>query len=1173
MKRKSRKLCSLIVASSMVLSMSVSPVFGAQFEDTADHWASKQINTWSDYGVINGYEGLFRPNDPITRGEMAVIMNNIMQYRVKGTNTFKDLDYGFYRDAILKASNAGVMNGSDGLVRPKDNITREESAILICNTMGIDSSDSSSQTFDDSGDISSWAKPYVNALLNKGYISGKGDNNFDPQGYITRGETVTILDNIVKGFYNSAGTYTQNADGTVVVNSADAVLKNMNITGDLIISEGVGDGDIILEDVTLGGALIVRGGGENSIHFRGSKTQIPNVKMEKKDGNVRLATDGQAKVGNVLVKDKSKEVKLEGTFTSVNVSSTNIVRVQKANITKLSVDTEKANVRVDSNSTVETLEVPANAESSELYIEGNVKNLQTLAKSVKLQTTTSSIIETLTVSESASNADINLSGKVNNTNISASGIKFVVNKSAVMTNITVSVSVVGINFEIIGTITTLTTHGTDIKINVASTGTISTITASESSSNITISGSGKVEQVYANGSNITITTGGTQVTTGSNATGVVVNNVKVESNKTIVTTGQNGGITNPTDNNNSGSSSTDVAAGAKTIIGEINNRKNSFANVKIGDNILDMVKAQIVGVSNYSNYDITINTSDSSVIDTNGIALKVGQSRVKFTATSKTNSKNTATSTEEIVINVSENENAISVTARVYEASENGFSFTLTPSVTGINVKVGNEYVTATTNDGGKTYFVNKAFKPGTYTVEIFKAGYSFNPFSIIVSDKDATLVNVTATPNGLDGFKLTLNTDVNLTVNDITISNANITDVVPVDGKTYNVATSKLQPNTKYTVTITKPNYSFTDGGSTITFTTLDPDAENYGAQTILNEIISGKDSFINVKVNNNILELAKAVTNTNEYNITMTSSDETVISNDGVALKEGTADVTFTVTSQTNEKDTATSEAITITITGDTTEDEKPKVEITSVNKVSSNSFEIVFSTPVENLSKEDIILTKDGETSPIAIISASPDSANSTYTVVTESDLVAGTYTVTLSAEKYAVTKAGTFTVEDNTQVTDKVTVEVGGNGEHKLDETNVWYGVYGNTVNNTVGNAVYARVYLKPVMENPYTIESDKITLNFDVLSELKVSNPNPELTLDLSTVEFNLLNSDNTVARGNIKIDSSNGHKVIVEVPLSGFDTSKEFTLELVKIGDETITNELHLTIKVTKATN
>lgn len=812
MKRKSRKLCSLIVASSMVLSMSVSPVFGAQFEDTADHWASKQINTWSDYGVINGYEGLFRPNDPITRGEMAVIMNNIMQYRVKGTNTFKDLDYGFYRDAILKASNAGVMNGSDGLVRPKDNITREESAILICNTMGIDSSDSSSQTFDDSGDISSWAKPYVNALLNKGYISGKGDNNFDPQGYITRGETVTILDNIVKGFYNSAGTYTQNADGTVVVNSADAVLKNMNITGDLIISEGVGDGDIILEDVTLGGALIVRGGGENSIHFRGSKTQIPNVKMEKKDGNVRLATDGQAKVGNVLVKDKSKEVKLEGTFTSVNVSSTNIVRVQKANITKLSVDTEKANVRVDSNSTVETLEVPANAESSELYIEGNVKNLQTLAKSVKLQTTTSSIIETLTVSESASNADINLGGKVTNTNIGASGIKFVVNKSAVMTNITVSVSVVGINFEIIGTITTLTTHGTDIKINVASTGTISTITASESSSNITVSGSGKVEQIYANGNNITITTGGTQVTTGSNATGVVVNNVKVESNKTIVTTGQNGGITNPTDNNSSSSGDTDIAAGAKRIIAEITNNPSAFTNVRLNDNVLDIAKAQASRVSNYADYNIEL-VEPSANINSNGTAIGIGSASVGFRATHKSNSKNTYATANKITFNISPQENAKAVAASVTNSSINGFTIELSEPVEGISITIDGRQLTVSefsTSDNGKTYNVTGTFTPNTTLIVVInKSGYTFNnPLLVPIPNENVETVTANVYDPSTTGFRIELSKpvkEISITINGEPTTSFSTDD----NGKTYNV-TGNFAPNSELDVVISKAGYTF---------------------------------------------------------------------------------------------------------------------------------------------------------------------------------------------------------------------------------------------------------------------------------------------------------------------------------------------------------------------------
>lgn len=44
----------------------------------------------------------------------------------------------------------------------------------------------------------------------------------------------------------------------------------MVISGDLILAEGIGEGDIILENVTVTGDTYVRGSENNSIHFRNS---------------------------------------------------------------------------------------------------------------------------------------------------------------------------------------------------------------------------------------------------------------------------------------------------------------------------------------------------------------------------------------------------------------------------------------------------------------------------------------------------------------------------------------------------------------------------------------------------------------------------------------------------------------------------------------------------------------------------------------------------------------------------------------------------------------------------------------------------------------------------------------------------------------------------------------
>ncbi|MEG2119872.1 MAG: hypothetical protein RRY53_05900, partial [Pseudoflavonifractor sp.] len=64
-------------------------------------------------------------------------------------------------------------------------------------------------------------------------------------------------------------------------------LKNMKISGDLIVAEGVAKGDFTMNNVQLTGKLIVRGGGENSIHITG-KSKVGSVNVDCRNGNVRV---------------------------------------------------------------------------------------------------------------------------------------------------------------------------------------------------------------------------------------------------------------------------------------------------------------------------------------------------------------------------------------------------------------------------------------------------------------------------------------------------------------------------------------------------------------------------------------------------------------------------------------------------------------------------------------------------------------------------------------------------------------------------------------------------------------------------------------------------------------------------------------------------------------------
>lgn len=72
--KTTRRIISVVLAIAMVLTtIGMVAVSAAEYGDTAGHWAESYINTWSDNGVIQGDNGSFRPDDAISRAEVAQV--------------------------------------------------------------------------------------------------------------------------------------------------------------------------------------------------------------------------------------------------------------------------------------------------------------------------------------------------------------------------------------------------------------------------------------------------------------------------------------------------------------------------------------------------------------------------------------------------------------------------------------------------------------------------------------------------------------------------------------------------------------------------------------------------------------------------------------------------------------------------------------------------------------------------------------------------------------------------------------------------------------------------------------------------------------------------------------------------------------------------------------------
>lgn len=112
--------------------------FPSYSDVSMDHWAYKYIELAKQHGLMSGSNTVFRPDDPVTRAEMAVIIANGwealgIQQSELSNHFIKDVRVGHWAfDAINKVYNAGIVEGyEDGTFRPDEFTNRGEIVVMI----------------------------------------------------------------------------------------------------------------------------------------------------------------------------------------------------------------------------------------------------------------------------------------------------------------------------------------------------------------------------------------------------------------------------------------------------------------------------------------------------------------------------------------------------------------------------------------------------------------------------------------------------------------------------------------------------------------------------------------------------------------------------------------------------------------------------------------------------------------------------------------------------------------------------------------------------------------------------------------------------------------------------------------------------------------------------------
>jgi len=421
----SKKFLSVFLA--FVMAFALFPITGAaegdvpEFSDMPVGGAGEALQFAVDNGLLNGYDGKIMPYDPLTRAQMAAIMARAFgateKADVSGYTDLVGVDEWIV-DSMAKALKMGIMQGYDNKMDPNGYITREQAFVVLARALKLEPSAKSRKWYSDADELSEWAKGYVFTLVNAGYITGTGDT-LNPKDYITRADFAQLMYNTVKQFINVPGEYTKVADGNVVVNVPDVTLKNVTINGDLIVGDGVGEGDLTLDNVVVKGRMLVRGGGIESIVIVGGGVE-GKVIVAKADGNVRVVVDG-ADVEVVVIDDGKNEVVIEGTVGAVDINASDVpVAIRGGKVGEVKVSCEgSAVITVADDAEVGSIAVADSAEGTSIFVKGSVAEIETSAANTMVYG--NGEVGTVSVGSTADNTSVTTPNTVIN-NGGASGV-------------------------------------------------------------------------------------------------------------------------------------------------------------------------------------------------------------------------------------------------------------------------------------------------------------------------------------------------------------------------------------------------------------------------------------------------------------------------------------------------------------------------------------------------------------------------------------------------------------------------------------------------------------------------------------------------------------------------------------------------------------------------------
>lgn len=361
---KCKNTIAMVLAGAMLLPSNAFAADLSQYRDFPNDWSAKSLEQAIDDGLLNGSNGMIDAKGLLTRAQMAAIVSRAFgAAKSASLKDYRDMlpDAWYYND-MGRAVQMKAFQGAGGLLHPDDPITREEAFVVLARAFALtDGRSASLSDFSDNGAVSSWASGSLSALVENGYVNG-ANGRLNPKNNITRAEFAKIITDMAASYADSSSIANQTVDGNLIVRADGASLSGVTVNGDLIIADG-GD-KVSLDGVKVTGRIVIRGASteaslKNCSAGKGVLVSNPNgaAAISVSGGSVGTVTAKSdlvvsGSVDNIVIAEKAALTVQSGasvgsvtvSAAGASVSGAGTVSAVQANANNVTVSTKNTKV-------------------------------------------------------------------------------------------------------------------------------------------------------------------------------------------------------------------------------------------------------------------------------------------------------------------------------------------------------------------------------------------------------------------------------------------------------------------------------------------------------------------------------------------------------------------------------------------------------------------------------------------------------------------------------------------------------------------------------------------------------------------------------------------------------------------------------------------------------------